>query len=581
MHTGPDRDRPGVDVPPEELNSALQRTADGVAILDRQGTILEANPAFARLLGYDGPEALADRHWGIVHPADELERLEERALPALEKRGSWRGEVMGRTTDGDPVPLDVTLTRLSGELLLCLARDITEQREVRERLERMAYYDPLTDLPNRRLLREQTEQAFAVANRRGHEVALLYLDLDGFKAVNDSLGHAAGDRVLQRVAARLRDTVRDADTAARVGGDEFALLLGEVEGEGAAARVARRVLKRLREPVEVDGRSMSLGASIGISLYPRHATDFQELMRQSDMAMYGEDRTKQVGIRMYRPSGRPTRQGWHSDLYGDLQEALRYYRFEVHYQPIRRLVSQEVVGAEALIRWPHPRLGTLAAAKFLPLLDDPDLLQRLDRWVLATSIVQLREWTDEGFEGWMAIHLSGRSCRDPTLPEYLDRVLATAEEVNSDRLVLQVPVEGVSEDPEAFRKVRQRLARTGTGVALAAFGPGHPRIPELRDLSPELVTLHQSLVEAAGRPDEDWRRRIRVAVDVAHDLGAQVLAKGVERIEQRAGLRSAGCDLSEGYLEGWSLPPERFMAGPLSGNGGGPGTGVGERTFTE
>lgn len=544
---------------PEGLREAWEQSADGMAVIGPDRRVQRANPALAEVLGYSDADALSGLAWKTVHSADEEERLERRGSEVASRVGSWRGDVMGRSREGDPVPLDVTLTRLEGDRLLYVARDLTQRHELQGRLQQMAYYDPLTGLANRRLLREKTEHAFALSQRHGHDVALLYLDLDSFKAINDSLGHAAGDQTLEEVARRLERTVREADTAARVGGDEFAVLLGEVEGESGAVEVARRVMEQLEDPVEVDGHSLNVGASIGVALYPRYASDFEELLRQADLAMYGAGRSKQVGIRIYRPErGIVTpRDG---RLFAELQEALRHYRFEVHYQPIRGIRSGRVEGAEALVRWPHPRLGTLSAAKFLPLIGQVGYLRRLDRWVLATAVLQLSEWSASGYAGWVAVHVSGPTCRDQGLVEYVERVFRAAGDVDPSRLVLQVPADATRDAPEGVHGLRDRLSELGTRMAVNAVGPGEPPADALECLHPEVLGLDRSFVEAADR-EEAWRRELRAAVDVGHDLGAAVVGKGVERPTQRDVLREVGCDFSEGYLEGWSVPAGEFLHG--------------------
>lgn len=544
-------------LPSAGLRDALEQSADAVAVVDDAHRIRYANPAYARLLGYDGPDAMEGLAWKVVHAADEQDRIERTATRVLREAGSWRGEVMGRSQSGDPVPLDVTLTRLDDEGILYVARDLSDQHELQGRLQQMAYYDPLTRLANRRLLREKAEHAFALSQRHGHDVALLYLDLDSFKAINDSLGHAAGDQTLEAVARRLERTVREADTAARVGGDEFALLLGEVEGESGAVEVARRVMDQLEDPVQVDGHSLDVGASIGVAIYPRYASDFEELLRQADLAMYGAGRSKRVGIRIYRPEhGIVTPR--HDRLFSELQEALRHYRFEVHYQPVRGLDSGRVEGAEALVRWPHPRLGMLSAAKFLPLIEEVGYLRRLDRWVLATAVLQLAEWSASGFDGWMAVHVSRPTCGDRDLVAYLERVFRAADGLDPSRLVLQVPAGAARERPDPIGRLRERLSGLGTRMGVNAFGPDRPSRDALQRLGPQMLSLDRTLVEAADREDE-WREKLRIAVDLGHTLGACVVGKGVERTAQRDVLRQAGCDFTEGYLEGWSVPAEEFL----------------------
>lgn len=529
--------------------------ADGVAFLDAAGRHLRVNRAYAELFGYSSPEELEGRDSSDLLPEEEVRKIRTRAIPALEADGTWRGEVTARRPDGARVALDVSLTRLAGHRRLCVARDLGAGAEARERLERMAYYDPLTGLANRRLLHEQASQVLAVADRGGHTAALLFIDLNSFKELNDTLGHAAGDRALEEAAARFRESARDADTVARIGGDEFVVLLNEVDDEAGAVRAARRVLDSLTEPVEYEGHQIQLSASIGIALYPRHADEFEELLRRADTAMYGDRRSKEPGIRVYRPD-RDSDTPRHGGLLDDLHDALRGFGFELHYQPVRDLRDDQLSGAEALVRWRHPRLGLLSAAKFLPLVDDEELLRRLDRWVLAQAALQLRDWSETLGDVWIGVHLTETSCRDETLPDYVDHILRAAGPIAPERLVLQLPMHVTTELNGSATELRGRIAKLGARAALNAFAPGLAPLEKLRMLAPDVLNLDRSVVSPA--PSSSGERIVRIAVDLGHTLGAKVVAKGVERFDQREVLRRAGCDYALGYLEGWSVPPGEF-----------------------
>lgn len=542
---------------PEALiDSVFAGAVDGVALLDAAGRLQRLNRAYAELFGFASVEELEGRDSAVLLPSDELESLRSRAEPALEREGSWRGEVTGRRADGEHVLLDVSLTKLGDGRRLCVAREIGFGRETRSRLEKMAYYDPLTGLANRRLLREKAEHVLAVADRGGHEAALLFIDLNSFKELNDTLGHAAGDRTLEVVADRFRAAARDADTVARLGGDEFVVLLSEVEGETGAVRAAQRVLESLDEPVGYEGHQILISASVGIALYPRHAEDASQLLHLADVAMYGDRREKEPGIRVYRPR-RDAETPRHGGLLDDLHEALRHFSFEVHYQPVRDLRDDSLRGAEALVRWRHPRLGLLSAAKFLPLVDDAELRRRLDRWVLAQTALQLRDWSERLDDLWIAVHLSEASCRDPELTDYLDRVLGAAGSIRRDRLVLQLPVRLAAEGNGSASAFRGEISRLGARAAVNAFAPGLAPLERLRKLAPDVLNLDRSVVSPAV-PSSPGERLLRVAVDLGHTLGAKVVAKGVERFDQREALCRAGCDFALGYLEGWSVPPSEF-----------------------
>lgn len=545
---------PGAATPRDGLTEALRRSADGVALL-AHGRHIEVNRAYARLFGRDEPGDLVGEPWAAVLPTDELRRLEDEVVPALCERGSWRGEATGRDPDGEPVPVDLSLTLLASGGLFCVARDFSEHLAMRERLERLAYHDPLTGLPNRRLLRFRAEQAAALGRRHGHQTALLYLDLDDFKGVNDTLGHAAGDRLLQLLADRLREHVREADTPARIGGDEFAVLFASVEGEEGALRAGRRVMEAFREPFRLDGHEIELDAGAGLALHPGRASDFEELMEQADLAMYGENRVKAPGLRIYRPAAGPStpRDG---RITGELHEALRRYRLELHYQPVFGLADGRLAGAEARVRWPHPRLGLLSAAKFLHLAREAGLLLRLDRSVVARAALQLREWDREGFDGWLAVHLSEASWADGDLADRLGDVLAPLEGPIRRRFLVQLPADAGGGSSGA----RSALEELGVGTAMNGFAPGRASVATLRAVAPELLSIDPSLLSRA-RPGTTAGRLLRGVVDLGHTLGARVLGKGVENRRQRELLRQAGCDLAEGYLVGWPVPAEEFPNG--------------------
>lgn len=549
----PDASDPGFSPIAAELRAALERSVDGVAVLDG-GRHARVNAAYARLLDRSDPASLEEVPLEAVLSTGEPDRLREEVGPAVRSGGSWRGEVVMRAADGERVPVDLSLTRLDDDRLLCVARDLTEQHRSRQRLRRLAYYDPLTGLANRRFLRHHAEQAAALARRHSHEIALVYLDLNHFKEVNDTLGHGTGDQVLEQVGARLQEAVREADTAARVGGDEFAVLLSEVGGEEGALRAARRILGVFDDPFRVEGHEIELEAGLGIAFHPRYAEDFDELVEQADLAMYGSERRKEHGIRIYRPElgGIAPRR---PQLVDELHEALRHYRLELHFQPVRALADGKLHGAEARVRWPHPRLGLLSAAKFLPLVEEAGLLRRLDRWVLARSAVQLREWAGRGFDGWLGVHLSEAAWRSSETAEHVRTGLDALRGLEAGRLVVQMPATAGSNG--RLTELREELGALGAEVAVNAFAPGLAPLETLRRLAPDMINLVPGLVGTV-RPEGPGERLLRVTVDAGHTLGARIMAKGVERREQQSAARRAGCDLVQGYLVGWPVPPDEF-----------------------
>ncbi|HKK07403.1 MAG TPA: EAL domain-containing protein [Gemmatimonadota bacterium] len=537
------------------LRDAIDHAAEGVALLDERGHLVYVNPSYARTLGYEDAGELSGVHWSALYPEDEAARLRREAGAALADRGSWRGSAQGRRRDGDRVPLELSLSRLPRGHVLCLASDASGRLAHERRLERLAYRDPLTGLPNRRLLRARAEQALALARRGGGEVGLIYLDLDGFKQVNDRLGHLVGDRVLKEVAERIASAVREADTAARIGGDEFAILLSEIEGETGALQAADRVQASLAPPIQIEDDTLFVAASMGIALFPTWAESFDEMLEQADLALYGDGRTKAVGVRIHR--GESPEPSWLAEILPELHDALLHYRLALHFQPVRDLSTGRRIGAEALVRWPHPRLGLLSASKFVPLIGEPELARRLDRWVLASAVIQLRALQRAGSDLWVAAHLSDSAALDPDLVAYVERTLAAAADVESRRLVLEVPVGTALKEPTTVADRLTALRETGVGLVVDGLATGHASMGFLRDLPTCAVNLERAFIQGIGREpfEEDV---LRTVIELAHAMDLKVRAKGIERETQREWLTAAGCDHGQGYLLGWVVPADEL-----------------------
>ena len=547
--------------PPEEdvpVREAIDRAAEGVAVLDPDGRLVYLNPSYARTLGHARTDHLLGVHWSALYPDDEVKRLRREAGAALAETSTWRGPARARRRDGVLVPLELSLTRIPDGHVLCLAVDASDRFEHERRLERMAYRDPLTGLPNRRLLRARAEQALALARRGGGEVGLIFLDLDGFKQINDRLGHLAGDEVLQEVAVRIGEAIREADTAARIGGDEFAVLLPEIEGEGGALQVADRLRESMSAPLEVEGETLFVASSMGISLFPTTASSFDQMLEQADRALYGEARAKAVGVRVFRSEGGEAETKVR-ELLAELHEALRHYRMVLHFQPVRELRSGRRVGAEALVRWPHPRLGLLSASKFVPLIGEPSLERRLDRWVVASAVVQLQSLQREGSDLWIAAHLSNHAALDPGLAEYLERTLGAVDGLDPARLLLEVPVRAALKDPEATAARLSALRSLGVSLAVDGLASGHSSMAFLRELPTCSVNLERAFIQGIGRePFEE--EVLRTVIDLAHAMDHKVRAKGIEREIQREWLTAEGCDLGQGFLLGWIVPADEIEA---------------------
>jgi diguanylate cyclase (GGDEF)-like protein len=415
-----------------------------------------------------------------------------------------------------------------------------ERRRANERVAYLAYHDPLTDLPNRALLQDRLHQAILTSRRDGKSLALLTLDLDGFKEVNDALGHHAGDKVLQQVSARLRATLRESDTVARFGGDEFAVLLPVTETDGAE-RTARKILQALEEPVVVDGRPLAVHGSIGISCFPLHAANSDELLQKADVAMYLA-KSEQSGYAVYSPE-----RDRHTEHRLSLMTALRRgvddKEFVLDYQPIVELRSGRVCAIEALLRWNHPDQGRLLPKDFIRLAEHTGLITPLTSFAVERS---LADWaaSPSAPPFRIAVNLSPRSLNDPAFPGRVRRMLE-ARGASADWLALEITENLIMSDPERSIRSLTELHEMGIRLILDDFGTGYSSLSYLRRFPVDELKIDQSFVIGlAGGEDEALVRSI---IGLAHNLKLNVVAEGVETEDVRDRLISLGCDAVQGH----------------------------------
>lgn len=550
------RARRELEVSRERYRRLLRSAPIGIAV-HVGGKIRYLNPRGAELLGADRPEQLMDEPIvEFVHPEDrELVAGRLRAIQA-EREPLEPEEIRVVQMDGTVVHLEVRGIPVDYEgepAVQTLARDVTEEVRLRARLQDMAYYDGLTGLANRRLLREKAEQALREARRHGRRVALLYLDLQRFKAINDSFGHDAGDRALVEVARRLSGSLREADVVARVGGDEFAILLTEAgEGREGAVRAARRVMGVFEDPFTVGGREVHLGGSIGIAMYPDSAEDFETLMAHADMAMYEAARERGTTFQVYRPSIEIFTSD-RLELEEQLYRALQDGDLSLHYQPVRRASDGERVGCEALARWRRGgEDGDVRPATFVALAEETGLVRRMDAWVLKTAVRQAAAWRSAGRSDWVAVNVSGPTLHDPELASRISEVLA-GEGLPTDRLVIEVSEAAAVRDFERAAETLRSLRGAGVRVALDDFGTGRSTLQQLKHLPVDMLKIDTAFVDGVGEDPRD-EELIRAVLGVGDGLGLCVVAEGVEREEQRRWLEREGCDLLQGFLIGRPEP---------------------------
>jgi diguanylate cyclase (GGDEF)-like protein len=440
---------------------------------------------------------------------------------------------------------------------------LEDQREVgaeaTSQVEQLAYYDTLTGLPNRSLFSDRLTVAIAHAHRHRYKLAILFLDLDRFKQINDSLGHTVGDRLLKIVSTRIRAAIREEDTVARFGGDEFTVLIhiiGKVEDAG---KVAQKILDALKAPISIDDRDFVVTSSVGISVYPNDGTDGETLIRNADTAMY---RAKDLGRNssQYYAATMNHKALEALEVENGLRRALTQNEFVLHYQPLIDIGTGTVFGLEALIRWQHPELGLLRPDRFIPAAEQTGLIIAIDRWVLREACQQASDWHRRGDHVVMAVNLSGRQFHDPDLIEQVREALRLAE-LPPQFLEIEITEGYAMRDVEKAIQILQQLKELGVRISIDDFGTGYSCLSYLKDFPIDTLKLDGSFVRDLASP-EDAQIALGV-IALAHSLKLKVIAEGVETISQLTFLREHACDRLQGYLFSRPMPPanfDRFMS---------------------
>ena len=536
----------------------IEHAAIGIFRIDEDGNIVEVNDQACASLGYTRQELCALTVFDVDPTFAPEKWLEHRKL--MRSKGAGTIETLHRRKDGSVFPVEVTVNYLEYEgqsVSFSFARDITERKRAEEQLRHQATHDELTGLANRALLQDRLEQSIHYANRSQRLVAVLLLDLDRFKVINDSLGHGFGDELLRSVARRLERTVREADTVVRMGGDEFVILLAEVAEGDDVGLVAKKILENLTRPYPISGREITVTASIGVSLYPRDGADGETLLRNADVAMY---RAKEDGdtFRFYAPK---MDQRVHEtlEMEADLRRALERAELLLHYQPKVDLASGEITGAEALLRWQHPQRGLVAPGMFIPLAEETGLILPIGEWVLATACAQVRAWQVQGLEAVpVAVNLSARQFRKADLAETVHRVLRESG-IAPRLLELELTESMIMRDPQAAAATMQQLKALGVRLALDDFGTGYSSLNYLRRFPVDSLKIDRSFISDAAC-DPSAAAVATSIVAIAHSLGLHAVAEGVETREQLAFLRNCGCDSLQGYYFSRPVPAADFAA---------------------
>ena len=423
---------------------------------------------------------------------------------------------------------------------------LVEQLEQSKRLERhLAYHDALTKLPNRHLFHDRLQQALAQSQRSGKLTALLFLDLDGFKRINDTLGHGIGDQLLKSVAKRLKSSVRQVDTIARLGGDEFTIVLLEISHTQDAKNVARKILKVVSRPYKIDDHELFVTASIGISIYPGDGADIESLIRKADIAMYRAKGQGKNDYQLYKLS-MDAKFSERLTLENSLRKAVENNELVAYYQPQVDLRTGQITGVEALVRWQHPKLGLVPPDKFIPLAEETGVILEIDKWMMKTACHQIKSWEKEGIANIrVAVNLSTRQFRQKNLTETVARILKDST-VQPGNLCLEITENEVMQNIETTVEILQALKKMGVFLSLDDFGTGYSSLSYLKRFPIDVLKVDRAFV--SGIPSDRDDTAISTAIIVlAHSMELKVIAEGVEESEQIAFLQSLHCDEIQGF----------------------------------
>ncbi len=540
----------------------LNAAPDGLLLVNQAGDILLANPAMERLSGYSAHE-LVGQNVSIflpehvrMHHAEAMRGYFNAPL----ERAMGTSDLTLVNRNGEPIPVDISLGSWDDgheRHAIAYVHDLRERKTFEESLRHRAMHDQLTGLPNRWLFNLQLDQALGQAKRNGHHVAVLMLDLDDFKTVNDSFGHATGDELLLQVAQRLRGALRDDDTLARLGGDEFAILISNMLSTDEAATVAEKLLATMTQAFALHNQVVHSNVSIGLAFYPTDAQDSENIMRCADMAMYQAKRSARAVYACYA-SNLEQHARENLDLHVRLKEALSQGLIALHYQPKMDASGQRIVGAEALLRWHDAVLGDVSPARFIPIAESTGLILGLSAWVLETACRQIAAWQNAGTPLQVAVNFSAQQFRQGNV---VAQVQAALEKSGAHGHLLEIEItESVAmEHPEAAREQLTALVALGCSVALDDFGTGYSSLGYLKSLPISVLKIDRTFVKDLPNDQSDGKI-CRAIIALAHSLDMRLVAEGVETNSQLELLRSYGCETYQGWLFFKAMPAAELSA---------------------
>ncbi len=554
--------------------SVFGTATEAIMVLDSRFRVLKVNQVFCRITGFGEAEVKGKGMAELNRTPDAVQAYKDIAA-TLARQGSWQGELLETRKNGEQYPewLQVSAVRDDNGTIthyVAIFSDLTERREAEEKLRYLSNYDKLTGLANRTLFRDRLHAAMSEARQRRGKLALMMLDLDRFKQINDTLGHEIGDKLLYAASTRLMALDVQADTISRIGGDEFTIILEDYADRAQLEQIAGRIIEAMRAPFYIDDHELLLGVSIGIALFPEHGRELQILVNNADSAVRQAKRLGGNSSQFFVGELRSTNVDQLA-LETSLRKAIFRNEFIVYYQPKYDFASQRIYGVEALVRWQHPTRGILAPKDFIPLAEETGLIAAIGEMVLERAARQVNAWRDLGLgDIKVSVNLSAHQVRKGNLVEVVERVIYSAG-LPPEQLELEITESQLMEDLDGTIRTLQTLRKRGVGISLDDFGTGYSSLSYLKRFPIDTVKIDQSFVRDVHKSDDD-AAIVRAIIAMSHSLGVKVVAEGVETHAHLEFLRNSGCDAIQGFLIGRAVP-EADMIALLRGQG----TAGGER----
>lgn len=538
--------------------SVFTHANEGIIITDASATIIEVNDTFTRITGYTHEEVLG-KNPRIIQSSRQSKEFYSQMWSSLEKNGHWRGEIWNRRKNGEIYPEMLTISAVKDEggvvqQYVSLSTDITEMKNYQEKLERIAHYDLLTNLPNRVLLEKKLNEAIAHSNNQGNSLAVAFMDLDGFKAINDTYGHDKGDQFLVQVSKGLIGTLREGDTLARIGGDEFVIIMADLERFEDCELVLNRLLVSASAPVNLADSIVKVSASIGVTVYPQDKVDADQLIRHADQAMYiakqaGKNRFHQFDWELDNAVNSQHR------TIDNVRSALLRGDFVLHYQPKVNMQTGDVIGVEALIRWEHPEKGLIPPLDFLPTIEGHMVSLQVGEWVISEALRQAAAWRKEGIYLPISVNICAYQLQQENFTGRLASILAKYDEIEASLLELEILETSALQDTHQVSATMKACQALGVRFALDDFGTGYSSLTYLKRLPAYLIKIDQSFVRDMLE-DKDDLAIVEGVVGLASTFDRDVIAEGVESVEHGVALIKLGCCLAQGFGIARPMPSE-------------------------